>query len=72
MFINFFVAINIHLFIYFFCIFFYFIYLKFLIDWDEREKIADPEAQKPEDWDESAPRQVLTLNINLIKYCTGT
>jgi hypothetical protein len=27
-------------------------------DWDEREKIQDPEAVKPEDWDESAPRQI--------------
>ena len=28
-------------------------------DWDEREKIPDPEAVKPEDWDEDAPRKVL-------------
>ena len=28
-------------------------------DWDEREKIADPEATKPDDWDEDAPRQII-------------
>merc|ERR1712198_476438 len=28
-------------------------------DWDEREKIPDPEATKPDDWDESAPKQIL-------------
>lgn len=28
-------------------------------DWDEREKIPDPMASKPEDWDEDAPRQIL-------------
>ena len=27
-------------------------------DWDDREKIPDPEAVKPEDWDESAPKQI--------------
>ena len=26
---------------------------------DEREKIPDPEASKPEDWDESAPQKIL-------------
>ena len=33
-----------------------------LISWDEREKIADPEATKPEDWDEDAPKQVKMLH----------
>lgn len=27
-------------------------------DWDEREKIPDSTAKKPEDWDEDAPRQI--------------
>ena len=26
---------------------------------DEREKIPDPEASKPEDWDENAPQRIL-------------
>ena len=28
-------------------------------DWDEREKIPDPEAVKPDEWDEDAPRMIL-------------
>lgn len=28
-------------------------------DWDEREYIVDPEAKKPDDWDESAPKEIL-------------
>lgn len=28
-------------------------------DWDKREKIPDPAAVKPEDWDEDAPEQVI-------------
>ena len=28
-------------------------------DWDEREKIPDPDAVKPEDWDEDAPAQIV-------------
>ena len=31
---------------------------KLINSWDEREKISDPEAVKPDDWDEDAPRQV--------------
>nr|CAD7573989.1 unnamed protein product [Timema californicum] len=27
-------------------------------DWDEREKIADPDARKPDDWDEDAPATI--------------
>lgn len=27
-------------------------------DWDEREKIADPDSQKPEDWNEDEPPQI--------------
>jgi len=27
-------------------------------DWDEREKIPDESAVKPEDWDEDAPRKI--------------
>ena len=27
-------------------------------DWDEREKIPDPDAEKPEDWDEDAPAKI--------------
>lgn len=27
-------------------------------DWDEREKIVDPEAKKPDDWNEDAPKQI--------------
>lgn len=27
-------------------------------DWDEREKINDPDAKKPEDWDEDEPPQI--------------
>lgn len=28
-------------------------------DWDEREKIADPESHKPEDWNEDEPAQIV-------------
>lgn len=28
-------------------------------DWDEREKIPDPEATKPDDWNEDAPRTII-------------
>nr|CAD7443778.1 unnamed protein product [Timema bartmani] len=28
------------------------------VDWDEREKIADPDAHKPDDWDEDAPATI--------------
>lgn len=27
-------------------------------DWDEREKIADPDAHKPDDWNEDEPPQI--------------
>lgn len=27
-------------------------------DWDEREKINDPDARKPDDWDEDEPAQI--------------
>lgn len=27
-------------------------------DWDEREKIPDTEARKPDDWDENAPQYI--------------
>ncbi|KAL3215902.1 hypothetical protein MRX96_033374 [Rhipicephalus microplus] len=27
-------------------------------DWDEREKVPDPNAVKPDDWDEDAPREI--------------
>jgi calnexin len=26
--------------------------------WDDRAKIPDPEASKPDDWDEEAPREI--------------
>lgn len=28
-------------------------------DWDEREKIADPESHKPDDWNEDEPAQIV-------------
>ena len=28
-------------------------------NWDEREKVADPESVKPPDWDEDQPRQIV-------------
>lgn len=27
-------------------------------DWDEREKISDPDSKKPDDWDEDEPPQI--------------
>ena len=33
--------------------------LESMLSKDEREKIPDPEASKPEDWDESAPQKIL-------------
>ena len=31
-------------------------------DWDEREKIPDPTATKPDDWDESQPATIPDLD----------
>lgn len=39
-------------------------------DWDEREKIPDPDAEKPDDWDEDAPAKILdgSAKVDLVYY----
>ena len=38
-------------------------------DWDEREKIPDPEAVKPEDWDEVTFHEELTQKLINFSFC---
>lgn len=36
------------------------------VDWDEREKIPDPDAKKPDDWNEDEPSQIPDASIRSV------